>query len=120
MEDMAMADATAIVTIFTVQLRCSGKMDVLRARLVTQTRGTLKASPHHKIRLFVHAHVMDVRAQKENYWQSTTRRALLDEMIGFTLQRHSRTTGLPCDGRVRRSHPGRLRIQLNDRVDQST
>jgi hypothetical protein len=64
MEDMAMADATAIVTIFTVQLRCSGKMDVLRARLVTQTRGTLKASPHHKIRLFVHANVMDVRAQK--------------------------------------------------------
>jgi len=42
--DKAMVDAKAIVTIFTGRLRyfiC--KLDVLRARLVTQTRGALKA-----------------------------------------------------------------------------
>jgi hypothetical protein len=39
-------------------------MNLLRARLVTQTRGRLKASPHHKIRPFVHANVMNVLAHK--------------------------------------------------------
>jgi len=43
--DNAMADAKAIVTIFTVRLRYLLRQDdVLRARLVTQTRVILKAS----------------------------------------------------------------------------
>ena len=60
-----------------------GKMNLLRARLVTQTRVTLKSSMHHKIRAFVHANVMGVLARRRNDWQSTTRRAPLDKMIDF-------------------------------------
>jgi hypothetical protein len=78
--DRAMADAKAIVMIFTFGLRCLSKLSVLRARLVTQTRGALKASAHHKIRSFVHANVMVHPAQKRNRWQSITQRARLDEM----------------------------------------
>src|SRR5689334_1374084 len=45
-----------------------GKKNYLRARLVTHMRVTLKSSAHHKIRLFVHANVMDVSAHKGNDW----------------------------------------------------
>jgi hypothetical protein len=94
-------------------------MNLLRARLVTQTRVTLKSSTHHKIWPFVHANVMGVLMRQRKHWQSTIRRAPLDEMITFAPRRHSRTTNLPCDKRVRRGHRGQFFIHLNDRADQS-
>lgn len=95
-----------------------GKMNLLRARLVTQTRVTLKSSTHHKIRPFVHANVMGVLMSQRKYWQSTIHRAPLDEMITFAPRRHSRTTNLPCDRRVWRGHRGQFFIHLSDRADQ--
>jgi hypothetical protein len=63
--DRAMADAKAIVMIFTFELRCLSKKSVLRARLVTQSYVTLKAPTHHKIQRFVHANVMEYPATKK-------------------------------------------------------
>jgi len=60
-----MADAKAIVMIFTFELRCLGKINLLRTRLVTQTCVTLKAATHHKIQRFVHANVMEYPATKK-------------------------------------------------------
>jgi hypothetical protein len=93
--------------------------EVLRARLVTQTRVTLKSSTHHKIRLFVHANVMDVSVHKRNDCQSSTRSASLDEMIGVEQRRHSPTTGFPCGRRVPRDQSRQIRIHLSDRIDES-
>src|SRR6185503_7361457 len=79
--DRAMADAKAIVTIFTVRLRCLLKQDrcLAGAACDANARHT-QGIAHHKIQRFIHANVMGVLARKRNDWQSTTRRALLDKM----------------------------------------
>jgi hypothetical protein len=101
--DNAMADAKVIVTIFfTVRLRCLLMQDgcLAGAACDANARHT-QGVAYHKIRPFVHANVMAVVARKRNDWQSTTRRALLDEMTDVDLRRHSRTAQLPCAKRLR-------------------
>jgi hypothetical protein len=99
--DSASAEAnTSLVRFFTVQLRCLGKMNVSRARLVAQSRVMLKMLPHHKFSAFVHANVMEYRrAQKVTDIQLLEQRA--DAEPGLTRQSHSCKSMLPCVVRVR-------------------
>jgi len=53
------------------------KLDVLRARLVTQTRGTLKASRITKFAVSFTQMSWRIDAEKRNRWQSTIQQTSL-------------------------------------------
>ena len=115
--DKAIADAKAIVTIFTVHLRFCLQAGFLADAACDANSRHTQGVPHHKIWCFVHANVMENSARKKNRWQSTIQQARLDEMID------SRRIGILESKLAMRKTPADVVILIyasfsNDRGDQ--